>query len=134
MQHKPTWHEKHLASSTWSERLADKISKVMGSWTYIVLQTIFVVLWVGLNILGYINHWDAYPFILLNLIFSLQATYAAPIIMMAQNRASERDRAQANDDYETNLQAKEEIEALQTHLSRLEVEKLNRIIELLEKR
>ncbi|MDB5254075.1 MAG: hypothetical protein JWL80_141 [Parcubacteria group bacterium] len=106
----------------------------MGSWAYITLQTVFVILWVGLNILGYLHHWDAYPFILLNLIFSLQATYAAPIIMMAQNRASERDRAQANDDYETNLQAKQEIEALQTHLSRLEVEKLNRIIELLEKR
>jgi uncharacterized membrane protein len=131
---KRTWHEKHLASSSWSARLADKISRLMGSWTYIILQTLFVILWVSLNVVGYVNHWDAYPFILLNLIFSTQATYAAPIIMMSQNRAGERDRIQANEDYETNLQAKVEIEALQTHLSRLEIEKLDRIIELLEKR
>ncbi len=66
----------------------------------------------ALNILGVINHWDPYPFILLNLLFSTQAAYAAPIIMMSQNRQSDRDRTQALADYQTNVEAKQEIEAL----------------------
>jgi uncharacterized membrane protein len=63
-----------------------------------------------LNLVAYVKHWDVYPFILLNLFFSTQAAYAAPIIMMSQNRQNERDRAQA--DYQTNIDAKLEIEAL----------------------
>ena len=59
----------------------------------------------SLNVAGFFYHWDAYPFILLNLLFSTQAAYAAPIIMMAQNRQNERDRVQAQKDYETNTQA-----------------------------
>jgi uncharacterized membrane protein len=132
--HTKTWHQKHIESSSWSQNFADKISMSMGSWTFIIVQTIFVIIWITLNIVGYLNHWDAYPFILLNLIFSTQASYAAPIIMMSQNRAGERDRIQANEDYETNLLAKKEIEELQSHLSCIEVDKLNRIIELLEKK
>ncbi|CAN5156687.1 hypothetical protein BH11PAT3_BH11PAT3_3500 [soil metagenome] len=128
------WHQKHLESSSWGARLADKISANMGSWTFIIIQTIFVFIWLSLNLYGYVSHWDPYPFILLNLIFSTQASYAAPIIMMSQNRASERDRAQANEDYETNFEAKKEIEELQSHLSRIEIDKLDRIIELLEKK
>jgi uncharacterized membrane protein len=84
------------------------------------------------NIIGFIRHWDVYPFILLNLIFSTQAAYAAPIIMMAQNRQSDRDRIQAQNDYQTNLDAKQEIEALQLHLSKIETEKLDKIIRMLE--
>lgn len=85
-----------------------------------------------LNIVAYIGQWDPYPFILLNLLFSTQAAYAAPIIMMAQNRQSERDRHQALADYETNLAAKSEIESLQLELTRIENDKLDKIILLLE--
>jgi uncharacterized membrane protein len=105
----------------------------MGSWTFIIIQTIIVLFWMALNIVAYLSHWDPYPFILLNLLFSTQAAYAAPIIMMSQNRQNERDRHQALADYETNLKAKAEIEALQLHLSRIESEKLDKIIALLEK-
>ena len=84
-----------------------------------------------LNVIAFISHWDVYPFILLNLIFSTQAAYAAPIIMMAQNRQSQRDRIQAENDYQTNIDAKKEIEELQIHLNMLETEKLDKIIELL---
>lgn len=87
-----------------------------------------------LNVVAWAYHWDAYPFILLNLLFSVQAAYAAPIIMMAQNRQNERDRANAEADYRTNIEAKEEIEALQRKLNSLEVEKLDKIISLLEKK
>lgn len=106
----------------------------MGSWTFIIIQTTFVIFWMGLNLAAFAFHWDPYPFILLNLLFSTQAAYAAPIIMMSQNRQSERDRHQAQQDYETNIQAKEEIEALQLELTRIENQKLDKIIELLEKR
>ena len=104
----------------------------MGSWSFIIIQTALVALWMGLNVVGFVYHWDVYPFILLNLLFSTQAAYAAPIIMMAQNRQNERDRAQAHDDYQTNLDAKMEIEALQKQLSSIEVDKLDKIIQLLE--
>lgn len=77
-------------------------------------------------------HWDVYPFILLNLLFSTQAAYAAPIIMMSQNRQNERDRANAEADYKTNIEAKREIEELQKKLNTLEIEKLDKIIEMLK--
>jgi uncharacterized membrane protein len=87
-----------------------------------------------LNVVAFVHHWDVYPYILLNLLFSTQAAYAAPIIMMAQNRQSERDRAQANSDYRTNLAAKKEIEELMQRLDNIEIEKLDKIIALLEKK
>jgi hypothetical protein len=78
-------------------------------------------------------HFDAFPFILLTLVLSLQAAYAAPIIMMSQNRQSDRDRIQAMEDFETNVKAKEEIEKLITSLDRIEVEKLDKILAILNK-
>jgi uncharacterized membrane protein len=89
--------------------------------------SVFVVLWMGMNAIGYIYHWDVYPFILLNLVFSTQAAYAAPIIMMAQNRQNDRDRHHAEADYQTNLEAKREIEALAIMLKNIEVEKFVRV-------
>ena len=86
----------------------------------------------GLNVVGFVSHWDVYPFILLNLLFSTQAAYAAPIIMMAQNRQNERDRMHAEADYQTNIDAKLEIEALAIKLNKLEVDKLDKIIAMLE--
>jgi uncharacterized membrane protein len=104
----------------------------MGSWKFIIIQTILVILWMSLNLIGFVYHWDVYPFILLNLLFSTQAAYAAPIIMMSQNRQNERDRVQAQADYQTNLEAKQEIEALQKQLNTIELEKLDKIIIMLQ--
>jgi uncharacterized membrane protein len=129
---KKTWHQKHSDSLTFAQRLADQVANGMGSWRFIIIQTILVIMWMAFNFVAFIYHWDPYPFILLNLLFSTQAAYAAPIIMMAQNRQSERDRAQAQADYETNLAAKVEIEALQMQLNSIELEKLDKIIELLQ--
>ena len=127
-----TWHDLYQESLSFGQKLADKVANGMGSWTFIISQTIFVVLWMALNTVGFIYHWDVYPFILLNLLFSTQAAYAAPIIMMAQNRQNERDRMQAQKDYQTNTEAKMEIEALQQKLNSIEVEKLDKIIQMLE--
>ena len=125
------WHEAHEEDLSFGDRLSDAVANGMGSWTFIIVQTIIVLLWMGLNFFGFVNHWDPYPFILLNLVFSTQAAYAAPIIMMAQNRQSDRDRIQARADYQTNIDAKLEIEALAIQLNTMEVEKLDKIIAML---
>ncbi|WP_431200508.1 DUF1003 domain-containing protein [Mucilaginibacter sp. P25] len=91
------------------QRLADSVAAGMGSWRFIIIQTLIVALWMALNVVAFIGHWDPYPYILLNLLFSTQAAYAAPIIMMAQNRQNERDRAQANEDFRTNVEAKKKL-------------------------
>jgi uncharacterized membrane protein len=134
MAHKKNWHQEHIENSGVGQRLADTVAKGMGSWRFIILQSLFVILWMTLNVFGFIRHWDAYPFILLNLLFSTQAAYAAPIIMMSQNRQSERDRIQAQADYDTNTEAKLEIEMLQRMLSKIEVDKLDKIIRMLEEK
>ncbi len=134
MEHHKTWHHKHTSSLSFGDRVADKVATTMGSWTFIIGQSVIVLLWMGLNVLAFIAHWDPYPFILLNLLFSTQAAYAAPIIMMSQNRQGERDRHQALADYETNLAAKKEVEDLQRALTRMEDHKLDKIIAILEGR
>lgn len=127
------WHDLHKASSTFGQKLADSVANGMGSWRFIIIQTLVVAIWMGLNVIAFVHHWDVYPFILLNLLFSTQAAYAAPIIMMAQNRQSERDRVQAENDYKTNIAAKKEIEELMTRLDNIETEKLDKIILMLKK-
>jgi uncharacterized membrane protein len=127
-----TWHDLYQDSLSFGQKLADKVANGMGSWTFIISQTIFVILWMVLNFVAWMGHWDVYPFILLNLLFSTQAAYAAPIIMMAQNRQNERDRIQAQKDYQTNTEAKIEIEALQQKLNSLEIDKLDKIIQMLQ--
>lgn len=133
-QHKAakTWHDAHLEKLSFGNRLADSVASGMGSWRFIIIQPILVVVWMALNIVGVINHWDPYPFILLNLLFSTQAAYAAPIIMMSQNRQNDRDRTQALADYQTNIEAKQEIEALAKQLNKLEVDKLDKLIAMIE--
>lgn len=69
--------------------LADRVAETVGSWRFIVIQSVLLGIWIMLNMIAFINHWDPYPFILLNLVLSFQAAYAAPIIMMSQNRQSE---------------------------------------------
>ncbi len=113
-------------------RVADALAAGIGSWAFIIGQSVFVAFWVFLNLVAWYQHWDPYPFILLNLLFSTQAAYAAPIIMMSQNRQNERDRAKADADFDTNVQAKKEIEDLQMRLARIEDDKLDKILKILE--
>ncbi len=130
---KKNWYQRHIDSMNFGQRLADSVAAGMGSWRFIIIQTLIVALWMTLNVVAFVGHWDPYPYILLNLLFSTQAAYAAPIIMMAQNRQNERDRAQANEDFRTNVEAKKEIEELQLRLNAIEVDKLDKILALLEK-
>ena len=132
MENQRNWHTKHIESLSFGNRIADTVAKGMGSWNFIIIQTVLVVVWMALNMIGFMYHWDVYPFILLNLLFSTQAAYAAPIIMMSQNRQNERDRMHAEEDYKTNVDAKKEIEELAILLKNIEVEKLDKIIKLIE--
>jgi uncharacterized membrane protein len=132
MKKSANWHQHHESSSNFAARLADSVASGMGSWRFIIIQSIIVVIWMAANVTGFIQHWDVYPFILLNLVFSTQAAYAAPIIMMAQNRQSERDRAQADQDFATNVESKKEIEELLEKLNTIEIDKLDKILALVE--
>jgi uncharacterized membrane protein len=89
------------------------VAEIIGSWRFIIIQSTLLAVWIALNITAYVYRWDPYPFILLNLALSFQAAYAAPIIMMSQNRQSEKDHLQAKNDYEVNLKA--ELEIMQLH-------------------
>lgn len=129
-----SWHHKYKEELTFGQKLADNVARGIGSWTFIVSQSVFVLAWVILNFFAFIYKWDPYPFILLNLLFSVQAAYSAPIIMMAQNRQNERDRYHAEKDLKTDLKAKKEIEDLQKAIYRIENYKLTEIIELLKKK
>ncbi|MDZ4063765.1 MAG: DUF1003 domain-containing protein [Coriobacteriia bacterium] len=128
-----TWHQSHQADYTVGQRIADGTARVLGSWPFIIGQTILVGVWITLNLIAWARHWDPYPFILLNLMFSTQAAYAAPVLMMSQNRQAERDRYQAQADYDTNRRSETDIQDVQLRLERIEVEKLDRILELLER-
>jgi uncharacterized membrane protein len=116
------------------ERIADRVAAFIGSWTFILLQAFVLAVWVVVNVLQATRaiHFDEYPFILMNLFMSAEAAFSTPLIMMAQNRQSDRDREQAQHDYDTNLAAKEEIEQLQRRLARMEDEKLDKIMEWME--
>jgi uncharacterized membrane protein len=85
---------------TVGERIADSAAALVGSWRFIIIQSIFVAIWVILNIIAWDYKWDQYPFILLNLMFSVQAAYTGPILLLASNRQSGRDRAMAQRDDE----------------------------------
>ena len=90
---------------TSGERLADRVTAVFGSWRFIIIQTVIVCAWIALNLFAVAERWDPYPFILLNLVFSTQAAYAAPLILLSQNRQADTDRIQAEHDYEINQKA-----------------------------
>ena len=105
------------ATSSVGQRAADGVARTVGSWSFIIIQSVVLTAWVILNVTAVIRHWDPYPFILMNLVLSLQAAYAAPIIMMSQNRQAERDRLEARNDYVVNQKAEEEVRAVLDHLA-----------------
>src|SRR3954471_7869014 len=111
---------------TTGQRIADTVAATMGSWTFIIIQSVILMVWIALNVTAYVQQWDPYPFILLNLALSFQAAYAAPFIMMSQNRQQDIDRKAAEHDYQVNIKAELEIELLHQKIDQLrETEVLN---------
>ncbi len=93
---------------THSERLADSIAALVGSWPFIIGQTIILMIWMVLNIAAWVNHWDPYPFILLNLVLAFQAAYTAPILMISQNRQAKISERRNHLDLQINMLAERE--------------------------
>jgi uncharacterized membrane protein len=91
------------------DRIAINVAAAVGSWKFIICQSVFFAVWIVLNVVGWARSWDPYPFILMNLVLSLEAAYTAPLVMMAQNRDAERDRLMMLQDFETNRRAAEEV-------------------------
>jgi len=112
------------AHFTVGQRIADMVAAAMGSWPFIIIQSVVLLCWITLNVAAYMEHWDPYPFILLNLGLSFQAAYAAPFIMMSQNRQQAVDRAEAANDYQINIKAELEIELLHQKIDALRNEEI----------
>ena len=124
----------HEESLTVGQRLADRIASTMGSWPFIICQSLLLLAWVVLNVTELIfQAWDPYPFILMNLVLSLQAAYAAPVIMMSQNRQASKDRLQAELDLRTNLHAETLIEELHGAMDDLRLRQWQELLELQER-
>jgi len=119
--------------STLGERVADRVAAVVGSWRFIVIQSILLAIWIAVNSIAWIKGWDPYPFILLNLMLSFQAAYTAPIIMMSQNRAATIDRQRAEDDYNVNVKAELEIELLHQKVDLMREQEIVRLLGVLER-
>jgi uncharacterized membrane protein len=117
-QHPPLINVNHalVEGQTTGQRVADALALMMGSWPFIIVQSTALAIWIALNVAAWMKHWDPYPFILLNLALSFQAAYAAPIIMMSQNRQAAKDRLMAEQDYLVNSKAEEEVKSIMLHL------------------
>jgi len=114
---------------TVGDRIADRVARFGGSWTFIILFVLGLVVWVGGNSLMLAHTVDPYPFIFLNLLLSMVAALQAPIILMSQNRQAVRDRISAGLDYEINLKAELEIMALHEKLDALRIDQLEAQLE-----
>ena len=109
---------------TLGQKIADMVAANMGSWRFIIIQSAMLIIWITLNVTAWVQKWDPYPFILLNLALSFQAAYAAPFIMMAQNRQQDIDRENARSDYQVNIKAELEIELLHQKIDELREKEL----------
>lgn len=106
----------HDEQLTVGQKVADAVAANMGSWRFIIIQSMIMIVWITLNLVGWFYHWDIYPFVLLNLAMSAQAAFATPLIMMSQNRQTEKDRLTAQNDYITDCKGEEEVRHIMEHL------------------
>jgi uncharacterized membrane protein len=124
--------EMHSSPYTFGQRISDGVAKTVGSWKFIVIQSVCIMIWIIYNTLSPSHVWDPYPFILLNLMLSFQAAYTAPAIMMSQNRLSEIDRLQATNDFEVNVKAEFEIELLHQKIDLIKEKELYTLTKAIE--
>ena len=99
-----------------TDRVASDFARLIGSWIFVLAQLGLMLLWVLLNALSVLRHWDPYPFLFLNFIFSLEAAIWVSVVLMALNSQADRDRLRAQNEYELNVKAEEELKALMNHL------------------
>ena len=124
--HLPHLHLAPVFGNDWFALKAEAFARFFGTPIFLVTQTVFVAFWIGLNVAG-VFRFDVYPFILLNLAFSLQAAYAAPLILLAQTRQADRDKAHA----EADAQHREALAEASAERQRLAAEQTGQLVELL---
>ena len=110
----------NILPATLGEKSADKVAKVAGSWGFIISFLAILALWMAVNAYAWINAWDPFPFILLNLVLSCLAALQAPVILMSQNRQAQKDRQRAEYDYAVNRKAAREIDEVRKQMNRIE--------------
>jgi uncharacterized membrane protein len=126
-------YEKKEAKLTIGQKLADKIAFFGGSWTFIIIFFSFIIIWMVINVIVLISKpFDPFPFILLNLFLSCLAAVQAPIILMSQNRQSEKERTRGEHDYKIDLKAELEIKLLSKKVDHLLVRQINNLLEIQE--
>jgi uncharacterized membrane protein len=101
---------------TFTDRVASDFARLVGSWVFVLAQLGLMLVWIILNAVGFLRHWDAYPFLFLNLIFTLEAAIWVSVVLMALNSQADRDRLRAQNEFELNVKAEEEVKALMNHL------------------
>ncbi|WP_226889112.1 DUF1003 domain-containing protein [Nostoc sp. MG11] len=117
---------------TCGQRLADKLAAQVGSWGFLIGQSVVLAGWVGLNAIPGVPHWDESPFMMLNLVFSFASAYTAPVVLMSQNRQSEIDRKKVEIDHQVNLRAGQNIELLHEKLNDLHTQQLNELTQIVK--
>jgi len=105
----------------WFPRLSERVARFLGTGRFLAIQTVIVLVWIALNLIAFAWRWDPYPFILLNLVFSTQAAYAAPLILLAQNRQDDRDRVSLEEDRTRAARTKADTEYLARELAALRI-------------
>jgi uncharacterized membrane protein len=125
------WHKAHKQSLSIGDRAADKMRNGMGSWGFVFGAIIFLAAWATLNSLNGIHHWDKFPFILLNLFLSMLAALQGAILLIAAKRADAISAAMAQHDYDTNVEAKKEVEELMA-VNHEQLKLIHELIKLLE--
>ncbi|MBT8569979.1 DUF1003 domain-containing protein [Polynucleobacter paneuropaeus] len=124
--------EQPIGPLTVGQKISDAVARTVGSWKFIIIQSVCILGWITYNSVNNANVWDPYPFILLNLMLSFQAAYTAPAIMMSQNRLSEIDRQHANNDFEVNVKAELEIELLHQKIDMMKEKELYALTKAVE--
>ncbi|MFZ2167488.1 MAG: DUF1003 domain-containing protein [Minisyncoccia bacterium] len=121
------WHQRDIVNRSFGDRFADTVADFVGSWPFVLIHVFWFSFWILWPI-------EAFPYGLLTMTVSLEAIFLTTLVLMSENRQEERDRTQAEADYDTNLKAKEEIEEIQERLTRIEDQKLDKILAILEER
>ena len=117
---------------TLGQRVADAMASKVGSWGFLIGQTIVLTGWIGANLMPGIPHWDSSPFILLNLVFSFASAYTAPVVLMSQNRQSDEERKKATYDRQVNLQASQNIELLHEKIDTLHIQQRQEMTQIIK--
>ena len=133
-QRDKTWHENYRSNRTFGQKASDSVAKVMGSWAFVLSWAVLVVFWLAYNaVIARSAAFDAPPFILLNLVLAIPVFFGAPLIMMAQNRQESKDQRKAERDFANDAATRKIVTLLQDDMQRIETEKLDKLIEKVDK-